>query len=229
MGALASDSRMRGAFAGSMVLHGLVALLIPALFWTAAGDAVTTVSFAHIARIQIQPTPHPVPVAQAPHLQKRPNVALVAESAPTRATVHHSVRVDSLHGQPAGAPRTAPITRLGAGRAQVAAAPQATASPQPRVVSGTVGRDTGGYMPFGAEQPVPVLDPTVHKQLAALGVHITLTVTVDEDGKTKTVDFDPAVDDATKTRIQSLLADASWDPAVCGGGIACEGTATIRL
>jgi hypothetical protein len=33
----------------------------------------------------------------------------------------------------------------------------------------------------------------------------------------------------TKSRIQSLLADASWDPAVCGGGIACEGTATIRL
>jgi hypothetical protein len=84
-------------------------------------------------------------------------------------------------------------------------------------------------MPFGAEQPVPVLDPVVLKQLTALGVHLTLTVTVGDDGKTKTVAFDPSIDDPMKSRIQGLLADASWDPAVCGGGVACEGTATIRL
>jgi hypothetical protein len=118
---------------------------------------------------------------------------------------------------------------MGAGKAQVAAAPQATASPEARTVSSTVGRDTGGYMPFGAEQPVPVLDPNVLKQLDAIGVHATLTVTVGEDGKTKSVDFAPSLDVATTSKIQALLADANWDPAVCGGGIACEGTATIKL
>lgn len=230
IGALASNLRMRGAVAGSVALHGLVALLIPALIWTtSAGDAVPTISFARIARIQIQPTPHPIPLAQAPHLQIKPNVSLAAETAPSRSTSRHTTHVNSTHGQPASAPRVAAFTRLGAGHSQVAAAPQATASPVPRAVSGTVGRDTGGLMPFGADQPEPVLDPVIRKQLAALGVHLTLTVTVDEDGKTKNVGFDPAVDNAMKSRIQSLLADANWDPAVCGGGIACEGTATIRL
>ncbi|HEY1429617.1 MAG TPA: hypothetical protein VGF18_08585 [Candidatus Tumulicola sp.] len=216
--------------AGSVALHGLVALLIPALVWTAAsGDAVPTISFAHIARIQIQPTPHPIPLAQAPHLQVKPNVSLASDAAPSHATSRHTVHANTTHGQPASAPRTAPVTRLGEGRTQVAAAPQATPSPAVRTVSGTVGRDTGGYMPFGAEQPTPVLDPTVLKQLTALGIHLTLTVTVGEDGKTKTVAYEPSIDDATKSKIAALLSDAEWDPAVCGGGIACEGTATIKL
>jgi hypothetical protein len=216
--------------AGSLALHGLVALLIPALIWTAsAGDAVPTISFAHIARIQIQPTPHPIPLAQAPRLQVKAHVSLADEAALAPTKSQHTVHANATHGQPAAAPVTAPITRLGEGRTQIAAAPQATPSPAVRTVSGTVGRDTGGYMPFGAEQPVPVLDPVVLKQLTALGVHLTLTVTVGDDGKTKTVAFDPSIDDPMKSRIQGLLADASWDPAVCGGGVACEGTATIRL
>ncbi|HXM08115.1 MAG TPA: hypothetical protein VN936_11660, partial [Candidatus Acidoferrum sp.] len=61
--AVVTNIRMRGAVAGSVILHGLVALLIPALAFTAAsGDAIPTISFARIARIQIQPTPHPIPL-----------------------------------------------------------------------------------------------------------------------------------------------------------------------
>jgi hypothetical protein len=230
MATLGTNVRMRGAFAGSMMLHGLVALVIPALALTAASnDAIPTISFVRIARIQIQPTPHPVPIAQAPHLKIRPNVSLASQAAPALSASRHTVRANATHGQPAAAPRSAPVLRLGQGKQQISAAPQVSATPEVRAVASTKGRDTGGLMPFGAEEPVPVLDPAVLKQLAALGIHSTLTITVDEDGKTKTVAFDPSIDDAAKSRVQALLADASWDPAVCGGGIACEGTATIKI
>ena len=84
-------------------------------------------------------------------------------------------------------------------------------------------------MPFGAEQPEPVLDPSVRKELDALGAHVTLVVTVGDDGRTESVDFQPPIDPALESRIRSLLSDASWDPAVCGGGVACEGRATIKI
>ncbi|MGA8533553.1 MAG: hypothetical protein WB615_05550, partial [Candidatus Tumulicola sp.] len=103
------------------------------------------------------------------------------------------------------------------------------APPVARAVSSTLGRDKGGYLPFGAEQPDPVLDPGILKQLGSLGVHVTLLVTVGDDGRTKDVIFQPDVDPRLESRIESLLADASWDPAVCGGGISCEGRATIKL
>ena len=74
-----------------------------------------------------------------------------------------------------------------------------------------------------------MLDPGVRKQLETLGTHVTLVVTVGNDGRTESVTFDPRLDPALENRIRSLLADASWDPAVCGGGVACEATATIKL
>ncbi len=86
-----------------------------------------------------------------------------------------------------------------------------------------------GYLPFGAEQPDPVLDPNIVRQLSALGVHVTLVVTVGDDGRTESVAFQPPLDPSLEGRIRSLLADANWDPAVCGGGVACEGHATIKL
>jgi hypothetical protein len=74
-----------------------------------------------------------------------------------------------------------------------------------------------------------VLDPDVRKQLDGMGAHVTLTVTVGEDGRTENVAFDPPIDPQLEARIRSLLADATWDPAVCGGGVACEASATIKL
>jgi hypothetical protein len=121
------------------------------------------------------------------------------------------------------------VQRAGEGTTAGEAAPQATSTPANRAVASVGGHDTGGYMPFGAEQPDPVLDPGIRKQLVSLGVHVTLVVTVGEDGRTKSIVFDPPVDQQLEGRIQSLLADASWDPAVCGGGISCEGRATIKL
>jgi hypothetical protein len=86
----------------------------------------------------------------------------------------------------------------------------------------------GGYMPLGVND-TPVLDPSVRKSLRALGVHVTLTITVDNAGHTKHVTFAPPLDPDVQAQIQSILASASWDPAVCGGGMTCEGQATITL
>jgi hypothetical protein len=69
----------------------------------------------------------------------------------------------------------------------------------------------------------------VRKQLDALGTHVTVLVMVGEDGRTESVYFDPPIDPQLENRIRTLLADATWDPAVCGGGVACEGRATIKL
>jgi hypothetical protein len=60
-------------------------------------------------------------------------------------------------------------------------------------------------------------------------VHVTLLVTVDEDGHTERVVFQPPLDTQTEQAIQQMLASANWDAAVCGGGVSCEGTATIKL
>jgi hypothetical protein len=90
-------------------------------------------------------------------------------------------------------------------------------------------RRPGGYLPFGAEQPTPVLDPAVRKQLDALDAHVTLVVTVGDDGRTTSVVFTPPIDASIENHIRALLADANWDPAVCGGGVSCEGQATIKL
>jgi hypothetical protein len=62
-----------------------------------------------------------------------------------------------------------------------------------------------------------------------LGVHVTLVIDVGDDGRTENVVFSPPLDPQVETRIRALLADATWDPAVCGGGVSCEGSATIKL
>ena len=57
--------------------------------------------------------------------------------------------------------------------------------------------------------------------VTALVLALTLT-----DGLQRAV---PGYTTALQNRIESLLADASWDPAICGGGVSCEGRATIKL
>lgn len=224
---------MGRALLASTGIHVLAALLIPALAFTMTAAApVETITFARVARIQIQrpQPPQPQPRAAAPI---RSNVKVISET--TRLELAHTSphRVSSpppaITYRQSMAPQVAAAPRAGSGTTEGEAAPQSTAPPQARAVSSTVGRDTGGYSPFGAQLPDPVLDPTVRKQLTALGVHVTLLVTVGEDGHTKTVQFQPSVDPQLESRIQTLLSDASWDPAVCGGGIACEGQATIKL
>ena len=233
LSAVPAHGPMGRATLASLGLHVLAALLIPALAFTMTSAApVETVTFTRVARIQIErpQPPQPQPRAAAPI---RSNLKVISEA--TRMELAHTSlhRVSSpppsITYRQSLAPNVAAAPRAGNGTAEGEAAPQSTAPPQARAVSSTVGRDTGGYLPFGAQQPDPVLDPSIRKQLAALGVHVTLVVTVGEDGRTKTVVFEPNVDPQLESRISSLLSDANWDPAVCGGGIACEGQATIKL
>lgn len=230
--AAASRGPMGRAVLASFGLHASAALLIPALAFTMTSAApVETITFTRVAHIEIQrrEPPRPQPRAAAPY---RSPERLISEA--TRVELAHTAhKISSPPPATAYRQSTAPVVaaapRAGNGTTDGEAAPQTPASPAARAVSSTVGRDTGGYLPFGAQQPDPVLDPSVRRQLASLGVHVTLVVTVGEDGRTKTVEFQPNVDAQTQSRIQTLLADANWDPAVCGGGIACQGQATIRL
>lgn len=230
----ASRGLMGRATVVSLGFHALVVLLIPALAWTAtSGAPVEVITFTRVAHIEIEPhrRPRPQPQAQAPRRSRTPDITVASRVELAHTTPHRvsSPPPATTESKLSSAPVVAAASRAGDGRAHVEAAPQASTPPVARAVASTVGRDTGGYMPFGAQQPDPVLDPGIRKQLAALGVHVTLVVTVGENGRTKTVAFQPDVDSQTETRIESLLADASWDPAVCGGGISCEGRATIRL
>jgi hypothetical protein len=225
--------RMGRATLGSIALHVLAALSIPALAWTAStAPAVETVSFSKVEHIVIVPPerrPQPKPVA--PHLTVVPKVTLVTEHLELSKTSprHSSSPPPANQSTRSSAPTIAANSVTGNGKIAGDAEPRATATPANREVASVGTHDAGGYLPFGAEQPDPVLNPSVRRQLDTLGVHVTLIVTVGEDGKTKNVAFEPAVDAALQNRIESLLADASWDPAICGGGVSCEGRATIKL
>jgi pyruvate/2-oxoglutarate dehydrogenase complex dihydrolipoamide acyltransferase (E2) component len=222
---------MGRATLASLGIHVLVALSIPALAWTAStGAPVETVSFTRILHIELSRPhrPQPPPRAAAPHKSVAPvvnfNHVELAHTAPSRRAPPQRAAATEAPAAPAVATQQ----QAGQGSAPNADA-QATPSPEVRAVASVGTHQTGGYLPFGAEQPDPVLDPGVRKQLDTFGVHVTLVVTVGEDGRTESVDFQPPVDSAVEARIRSLLADASWDPAVCGGGVSCEGQAVIKL
>jgi hypothetical protein len=224
---------MSGATLASVTIHVLVALAIPALAWTASTAApVETISFKQILHVEVVPprAPAPPPRAVAPHHELKPAINFATE-------VHRVTVVPRRRASPEpvvatnapAAPAVAVEQRAGTGTTQSNVTPNDTPSPAARSVASVGQHQVGGYLPFGAEQPDPVLDPTVRKQLDALDTHVTLVVTVGDDGKTENVLFDPPVDPQVEARIRDLLADATWDPAVCGGGVACEGRATIKL
>lgn len=212
------------AILASILLHATVAYLIPAFSGLGAKSAPEFISATRLHPITItvlKPRPVIPPrralaeVAQPrrPHDFVRPHVTTVARLA--RATKHsivHSVTLPTViaparSGALASTPSVAPTTT-----------PVATAPSQPQ-----------GYMPFGVEQRIPVLDPSVHIALAKLGVHVTLIVTVGDDGHTRTIDFHPPIDASMEAKIRAMLADANWDPSVCGAGLPCQGQATITL
>jgi hypothetical protein len=231
--ALDGRARMGRATFASVGIHVLAALAIPALAWTASTSApVETVSFTHILHVIIVPPrdPRPPPRAIAPHRDPTPNISYTNHIRMVAAMPHrHASPEPAVATNAPVAPAVGAYARAGTGSADTNAAPNVTPSPVARAVSSVGSHQAGGYLPFGAEQPDPVLDPSVRKQLDALGAHVMLTVTVGEDGRTEEVVFTPPLDPQTETRIRSLLADASWDPAVCGGGVACQAQATIKL
>ena len=245
------DRLLWQALGASLVLHLLVALILPV--WAPSQSEemqpAETISFARLLHVEVQrPAAAMLPVAA-------PDAKVIARKvtfAHTRAelAVHRpiaSARPLTANGPlgntVAAAPhRTvvhAPVPPLAQPRATSlpVASVQSSSSrtPSPDVTAGDVASsqtgktDRGGVMPFGERQD-PVLDPGVLAQLQKV-VHtaVTLTIVVGDDGKTKSVAFSPPLDAATQHTVESLLAEANWDAAVCGGGVSCEGTAVIRL
>lgn len=238
------------ALAASVGLHLLLALFLPV--WTAQISAglqpVEAITFAHVARVRIQRPPaaslpalvprtlhradrvtfartrseltaHTNNPHERPSVEPAPRGQALAASAPRPAVVHSN----ALYARPVA---SADVSMQ---QAQAAPSPQPLATQGTRPVAGTGTSDRGGVLPLGATQD-PVLDPNVLAKLAKrFPVHVTLIVTVDEEGHTKRVVFQPPIDAQTEQAIQALLADANWDAAVCGGGVSCEGTATIKL
>lgn len=228
-----ATQELRIGFGGSLVVHALLALAIPSVVWlSSATQTVETITFIHVPRISIEtPKPRIEPSrATAPKHAAVPRIAKIHQSSV-------APRARRVLAKPKSQETEAPlvssqvIVASGASGTTAEATPQAPSTPaQHEVASAPSTRhQEGGYLPLGAEQPDPVLDPAVRRALAALSIHVTLLITVGDDGKTKAVVFQPQLDATTQAKIQSMLADASWDPAVCGGGVPCEGHATIKL
>ncbi len=232
MGALWPRDRILNlALLASLALHLVVAYLIPSLTsFTGEGPSVETISFARIVHL-IRTNPHLVirkQMAAAPvHAVRPQHTPLTQRAGP------HRVAPRPREHQQSRAPVAATVPQT-----TLAVQEQSTQSPAPVAPSPPVQQQTqstqtryqtSGYMPLGVTQAVPVLDPDILKSLEALGVHITLIVCVGEDGRTRAVSFQPDVTPAVENEIRSLLASASWDPAICGAGMACAATATIKL
>ena len=230
MGTVAPRNRLiYRALLASLALHLMLLAFIPPFASIAGGQSVELLSFVRIQTVRIQ-TPKPKPQPPAKAAAQGP-VAIVSRAhAPTIA-----LRTDAHAATSAAQRQVAPV--LGSAqpgaivavtRPSLAAAPSAT--PGTPDQSETANRQAvGGYMPLGADEPMPILDPGVRKELLALGVHVTLTIVVDSSGHTKSVAFEPPLDDNVEKQIRSLLASAQWDAAVCGAGMTCEAQATIKL
>jgi len=221
---------LEAALLASLLLHGTAALFVPAIVAPSRDQTLETLAFSPVERIVIQtrakpPHPHAAKAAaHAPQPVRSPAPAGTALPRIAHRAAKKPARVLAVAAAPVAAIAAPIAVSSGTG------APQATPTPPPVRKIASVARDAVvGYLPLGAEEHDPVLDPSVFKALVALGVHVTLLVTVGDDGHTKQVVFQPPLDAATEADIGALLATARWDPSVCGGGIPCLGRATIKL
>lgn len=230
MGTAPRNRLLYRALLASLALHVLLLAFIPPLASIEGGQSVELLSFVRVQTVHIvTPKPKIEPLAKAalqgpmptvshahvPTVALRPVAHATASAAPLRqvAPVLGSAQPGSI-----AAMTHAPLT------------PNPSATPGTPEQSDTANRQAvGGYMPLGADEPVPILDPAVRKELLALGVHVTLTIVVDSTGHTKSVAFEPPLDEGVEKQIRSLLASAQWDAAVCGAGMTCEAQATIKL
>lgn len=234
MGNLTARNLLGTALLGSLFLHAFGAYLLPPFSHIAALVPVETISFSPVKRIEIE---HRAVVASSRPLAK----TKIARQPKVPATPSPVAKVEpNAHGSP---PPPAPAAATLRSDAQTVAKVSQTAPPQPpqpsprstssadarQVATATNRHIAGGYMPFGAAEPTPVLDPGARQQLVALNVHVTIVVVVGDDGRTKSVRFDPPLGKELEGQIQTLLASANWDPAYCGGGTPCEAAATIKL
>ena len=230
--ALTGDRLLARAFLASLALHLALFAILPALI-AAQVPGAETLSFVRIVQLrEIHPAPRPPRSVAA----TAPRPAVIPRVTPERNAVALTPRRVVIDRAVPPIPRApvAPAIHPGTNKTDVAAtAPPVVATKQPQNQSEqqppAVQPQVGGMMPLGAEDPVPVIEPAARQALVALGVHVTLTVDVDERGRVTSVTFAPPLDPSLEERIRSMLASASWDPAFCGAGIACEGKATIKL
>lgn|GEM_PF-834537 len=246
-----NNGLLLAALAASLAVHLLIALFVLPLWQPAQSDGlqpVEALSFARLIRVQMQrPAAAARPVA-VPETKRRAEKISFARhrselTANVRKPLARPTAVNGPNGPEAAAPehlrmnRPAPMYArapassmpVASTQSESAQTPQPQATVNTRPVDGSGASDRGGVLPLGAAQE-PVLDPSVLSQLEKrVGVHVTLVVTVDEDGHTKHVTFQPPIDPQIERQIETILADANWDAAVCGGGVSCEGVATIKL
>ena len=227
--AISHNRLLYWALLASLALHLVLLALIPPFANLESTQNIELLSFVHIQTVRIStPAPRPHRSAAAP-VRAAAAVRSVVARAPALARRPVSRRTTQPSQQQlAAAPVVASAVQGGGVSAvpSVSAVP-ATAAPQ-NPPSETSRQPIGGYEPLGVND-TPVLDPAVRKALVALGVHVKLTITVDGSGRTQHVAFSPPLDPSVEAQIQALLASASWDPAVCGGGMTCQGEATITL
>jgi hypothetical protein len=215
------------ALLASLALHLVLLALIPPFANFQGAQNVELLSFVRVQTVRVAtPVPRPEHPATAPLRAALPQVSLAHASAARRPIGHASSHPQLP--QPAAPIVAAAVRAGGVTRQPAVTAPAPSTAPLAAQSVAATRQAAGGYMPLGVND-TPVLDPSVRKLLRALGVHVTLTITVDSDGHTKHVTFAPPLDADVQAQIQSILASASWDPAVCGGGMTCEGQATITL
>lgn len=222
-----NDARRRRtsvALGASLALHLVLLALIPSLVAVRSRrPSVATLSFARIARIELARAP------RTPQPRRRPPQRVTAPVLPHPVSAKARPRPIPSSQPPARLVAVAPVAASPSPLPSASPGPVATASPIPVRLASTERLDRGGYLPFGVRQAEPVLDARTARRLRALDLHATMTVRVDGNGRVLALTFAPPVDAASRTRVLALLADASWDPAVCGGGLPCTGETTIRL
>lgn len=226
------DLSLRRAFAASLALHALFALFLPVFDRSpnAGVQPFERISFVRVTRIHIAISPR----AQRLPLAMRRAAPLHFAAKPPNARINPVARAFSQKSVVPTA-YVAPTQSVPVVAASEQPHPQETGAvnvPDGNGAPNSMGRrDVGGVMPFGADFPEPVLDPKVRAELARRfgSVHVTLVVTVGDDGRTKNVEFHPPLDARLQAEIFALLAAANWDAAVCGGGIPCAGRTTITL
>jgi hypothetical protein len=219
------DRWLAWALAASLMLHLIVAALFPYVRAPGADSMeilrVNVAPLEILRRLAAPPVPHRA--ANAPAATR---VGIAHVVAPDKAPARQSRPTARVHAGAALVTTAHTTTTTSATAAPQAAAVRAGAQP---VSAAAQAHPVGGYMPFGAQEDDPVLDPHVLSALTGLNVAVTLTIVVGDDGRTKSVAFSPAVDPQIENEIRDLLANANWDPAYCGGGIPCEKSATIKL
>ena len=235
------DRRLGTALAASLFLHVLVALLMPSLQASAvaAPGALEMISFVRIPHVSVHVSPvaaraRPVVIlAHAPVLSTRPQAAKAKSKGPS-----YSRSKSATSHQKTGASQTQPAAVADMTGAPVpSVAPAQTATPaiaarktQEQTLTASHGNTNSSGSGLLGDAHDPTLDGSVVDDLRRrFKMDVTLVVLVGDDGKMKSIEFHPPLDAESEKAIHDLLADAHFDPAYCGGGIPCEGKATIRL